>query len=292
MVEQELILKKRIIKKIKCWSGRLWSWLSGGSLNNLELNPLKTMERWSWTSGETPPPLSPHSPSWTALGLQWSHSGSWATTITQDRKWDNHIDSMVKKGQQRLYLLRQLRKFNLPTGAAEKVLLRHHWICPLHVNNCLVQLSYQIWPQNTAEGSPDCWGESLVLLSPVSKNCSHPEWIKRAHIQHNSLFETVTVWSTPLSSEHQNDQTQKQFLSSGNQSISWTFDIKCGTHNTIIHYLFITHTYFSFQVYTYQTCTHIIVYIIYCVFAILYFAYLYIILLLSVLSCCCHSVSL
>ncbi len=33
------------------------------------------------------------------------------TTISQDLKWDNHI---VKKAQQRLYFLRQLRKFNLP----------------------------------------------------------------------------------------------------------------------------------------------------------------------------------
>ncbi len=64
---------------------------------------------------------------------------------------------------------------------------------------------------------------------------------------------------------------------------SIVIDIKCGTHNTIyiIHH---TYLFFSFQICTYQTCTHIIVYIIYCVFAILYIAYLYIILLLSV-SC-------
>ncbi len=43
------------------------------------------------------------------------------------------------------------------TGAAETVLLCHHWIRPLHINNCLVQLSYQIWPQKTSEGSPDYW---------------------------------------------------------------------------------------------------------------------------------------
>ena len=36
------------------------------------------------------------------------------TTISQDLKWDNHIDSIVKKAQQRLYFLRQLKKFNLP----------------------------------------------------------------------------------------------------------------------------------------------------------------------------------
>ncbi len=37
------------------------------------------------------------------------------STISQDLKWDNHIDSIAKKkAQQRLYFLRQLRKFNLP----------------------------------------------------------------------------------------------------------------------------------------------------------------------------------
>ncbi len=36
------------------------------------------------------------------------------TTISQDLKWDNHIDSMGKKAQQRLHFLCQLRKFNLP----------------------------------------------------------------------------------------------------------------------------------------------------------------------------------
>ncbi len=36
------------------------------------------------------------------------------TTISKDLKWDNHIESMVKKAQQRLYFLLQLRTFNLP----------------------------------------------------------------------------------------------------------------------------------------------------------------------------------
>ncbi len=31
-----------------------------------------------------------------------------------DLKWDTHIDSIVKKAQQRMYFLRQLKKFNLP----------------------------------------------------------------------------------------------------------------------------------------------------------------------------------
>ncbi len=36
------------------------------------------------------------------------------TTISQDLQLDNHIESLVKKAQQRLYFLRQLRMFNLP----------------------------------------------------------------------------------------------------------------------------------------------------------------------------------
>ncbi|KAL0161705.1 hypothetical protein M9458_045430, partial [Cirrhinus mrigala] len=37
-----------------------------------------------------------------------------ASTISQDLKWDTHINSIDKKAQQRLYFLHQLRKFNLP----------------------------------------------------------------------------------------------------------------------------------------------------------------------------------
>ncbi len=61
--------------------------------------------RWSCTSGETPL-LSPHSPSWESFRFL-------GTTVSQDLKRDNHIESIVKKAQQRLFFLHQLRKFNL-----------------------------------------------------------------------------------------------------------------------------------------------------------------------------------
>ncbi len=70
------------------------------------------------------------------------------TTVSQDLKWDNHIESIVKKAQQRLYFLHQLKKFNLP-----QELLKQFYFT-------LVQLSYQNWPQKTSEGSPDCWVNS------------------------------------------------------------------------------------------------------------------------------------
>ncbi|KAK3530048.1 hypothetical protein QTP86_010336 [Hemibagrus guttatus] len=82
------------------------------SLNNLELNTLKTVEMIVDFRRNTPalPPLTimnstvPTVESFRFLG----------TTISQDLQWDTHIDSIIKKAQQRLYFLRQLRKFNLP----------------------------------------------------------------------------------------------------------------------------------------------------------------------------------
>ncbi|KAK3511758.1 hypothetical protein QTP70_021781, partial [Hemibagrus guttatus] len=82
------------------------------SRNNLELNTLKIVEMIVDFRRNTPalPPLTimnstvPTVESFRFLG----------TTISQDLKWDTHIDATIKKAQQRLYFLRQLRKFNLP----------------------------------------------------------------------------------------------------------------------------------------------------------------------------------
>ncbi len=179
--------------------------------------------------------------------------------------------------------------FHNSTGAAETVILRHHWIRPLHFNNCLVQLSYQIWPQKTTEGSPDCWANHwynpphsprTVLIQSEQKG-----WQNHSGPLTSSTLPlwTVTVWSTLQSSEHQNDQTQEQFLPSSypsHEHLSLNVE-----HTTLLYIIYLSHILiFPFQICTYQTCTHIIVYIIYCVFAILYIAYLYSILLLSV-SC-------
>uniref|UniRef100_A0A8C2G0Q0 Alkylated DNA repair protein AlkB homologue 8 N-terminal domain-containing protein n=1 Tax=Cyprinus carpio TaxID=7962 RepID=A0A8C2G0Q0_CYPCA len=82
------------------------------SLNNLEMNTLKTMEMIV-DFRRNPPALPPLTimDSTVAAVKSFRFLG---TTISQDLKWDIHIDSIVKKAQQRLYFLRQLRKFNLP----------------------------------------------------------------------------------------------------------------------------------------------------------------------------------
>ncbi len=82
------------------------------SLNNLELNTLKTVEMIVDFRRNPPalPPLTIMNSTVTAV----ESFRFLSTSISQDLKWDNHIDSIVKKAQQRLYFLRQLRKFNLP----------------------------------------------------------------------------------------------------------------------------------------------------------------------------------
>ncbi len=43
------------------------------------------------------------------------------------------------------------------TGAAETVLLGHHWDCPVFICNCLVWFSYQNRHLKTTTDSQDCW---------------------------------------------------------------------------------------------------------------------------------------
>ncbi len=80
------------------------------SLNNLELNTLKTVEMIEDFRRNPPalPPLTIMNSTVTAVE-SFRFLG---TTISQDLKWDNHIESMVKKAQQRLYFLRQLILYN------------------------------------------------------------------------------------------------------------------------------------------------------------------------------------
>ncbi len=76
--------------------------------------------------------------------------------------------------------------------------------------------------------------------------------------------------------------TDTETVSFPKQSISWT-------HNTNIHYLFITHTYFSFQICTCQT-SHIIVCIVYLPYSTLPICiFVYYSFNICVLSC--HSVA-
>ncbi len=227
---------------------RLRSWLSGAVLTTRSLTRSKQW-RWSWTSGETPL-LSPHSPSWTALWLQWSHSDSWAPQFL--RTWSGTItlSPSCKKAQQRLYFLRQLRKFNLP-----QELLKQFYSAIIESVLCT---SITVWFSSATKSdlrrlrrivrtAERIIGTTLPTLqelysSRVSKRAGKSLWTP--HIQHTPslncfrLVDTTELWAP--------ERPDTGTVSSLKQSISWTLDIKRGTQNTITHYLFITHTYFSF----------------------------------------------
>ncbi len=88
------------------------------SHNNLELNTLKTVEMIV-DFRRNPPALSPLTiiDSTLAAVKSFKFLGS---IISQDLKWDTQIDSIVKKAQQRLYSLCQLRNLNLPQGLVKQ----------------------------------------------------------------------------------------------------------------------------------------------------------------------------
>ncbi len=139
------------------------------------------------------------------------------TTISQDLKWYNHIESIVKKAQQRLYFLHKLKKFNRP-----QELLKQFYLTIIESVLCT---SITVWFSSATKSDlrrlrrvvrtvERIIGTTLPALqdlysSRVNKITLDP------HVQHTPLW-TVTVWSTLQSSEHQNDQTQSQFLPSGN----------------------------------------------------------------------------
>uniref|UniRef100_A0AAV2KE56 Reverse transcriptase domain-containing protein n=1 Tax=Knipowitschia caucasica TaxID=637954 RepID=A0AAV2KE56_KNICA len=97
------------VKLIKREVDRLVSWCSG---NNLELNAQKTVEMivdFRKSTVPPPPPSVMDSPITSVESFRFL-----GTTITQDLKWEPTISSLIKKAQQRMYFLRQLRKAKLP----------------------------------------------------------------------------------------------------------------------------------------------------------------------------------
>ncbi len=158
-------------------------------------------------------------------------------------------------------------------------------IHPLHVNNCLVQLCYQIWPQKTTEGSLDCWTNHWYNPPPppLSRNCTHPEWVKGLEKSLWTSHQHTTSLNCYRLVEHQNDQTQKQFLSPSNPSHEHlTLNVE---HTTLLYIIYSPHTLiFSFKICTCQT-SHIIVCIVHCLFCIcVYCSFVVCVLLLS--FCC------
>ncbi len=169
-------------------------------LNNLVQNMLKKVEM-SEDFRRNPPAL----PTLTITNRSVTAVESFRfldTTISQHLKWDNHIESIVKKAQQMLYFLRQLRKFNLPQELLKQFLLCHHWIRPLHIHNSATKSDLRRLRREvrTAERIISTTLPNLqeLYLSRVRKRLEKTLWTP--HIQHTPslncyrLVDTTELW--------------------------------------------------------------------------------------------------
>ncbi len=144
---------------------------------------------------------------------------------------------------------------------------------------------HQLHRPKDGPGSPDCWANHwynppysprTVLIQSEQKG-----WQNHSGPLTSSTLPlwTAAVWSTLQSSEHQNDQTQEQFLPPSNPS----HEHLTLTWNTTLfyNYLFTTHTYIIFFIYFFHLKfahvrpVHTWLSVLHSVFAILYIAYLY-----------------
>ncbi len=235
------------------------------SLNNLEINTLKTVEMIVdfRRNPHALPPLTIMNSTVTAVD-SFRFLG---TTIYQDLKWDNHIESIVKKAQQRLYFLRQLRKFNLP----QELLIQFYSA----IIESVLCTSITVWFSSATKSDLRRLQRVVqtaerIIGTTLPKNCTYPEWAKglakslwTPHIQHTPslncyrLVDATELWAP--------ERPDTGTVSSLKLYISWTLDIKRGTHEHYLHYLFITHTYFFISIlHISDLYTHICLYYILC----------------------------
>ncbi len=140
------------------------------------------------------------------------------TTISQDLKWDIHIDSIVRKAQQRLYFLHQLRKFNLP-----QELLKQFYSAIIESVLCT---SITVWFSSATKSdlrrlrrvvrtAERIVGTTLptlqdLYLSRVSKRAGK---ITLEPLTSSTLpLWTAAVWSTLQSSEHRTTRHRNSFF--------------------------------------------------------------------------------
>ncbi len=178
------------------------------SLNNLELNTLKTVEMIVdfRRNPSALPPLTIMNSTVTAVE-SFRFLG---TTISQDLKWDNHIDSIVRKAQQRLYFLEGRSRYLL-------------WICVSESNHVRTEqisaLNLCFWVKSCEDEADICsesvflsqitWGRSRYLLWICVSESNHVRteqisalnlcfWVKsredEADICSESVFLSQITW--------------------------------------------------------------------------------------------------
>ncbi len=137
---------------------RLRSWLSGAVLTTWSWTRSK-LWRWSWTSGETPL-LSPH---YHHHEQHCDCSGDIQVPgihhLSRPDLGHSHQFHCKKKSPTKFVLPSPAQEVHPAIWAAETVLLSRHRVSSVHINNCLVWLSYKykIRHQKTTENGSHCW---------------------------------------------------------------------------------------------------------------------------------------
>ncbi len=112
--------------------------------------------------------------------------------ISEDLTWTTHIQTQVKKARQRLYHLRQLRKFRVSTNNPEIFLFRDHRKCTESVHLSVVWKQLQPRLQGLAESCAlSISGSALPSLQDIyHKRCKSRaiKIIKDSNHPGNCLF--------------------------------------------------------------------------------------------------------
>ncbi len=158
------------------------------------------------------------------------------TTISQDLKWDIHVDVIVKKAQQRLYFLHQLKKFNLPQELLKQFysVIIESVLCT-STKSDLRRLRRVV---RTLERIIDITLPTLqeLYVSRVSKRAGNITL--DPHIQHTH---SLNCYRLVDATEHwAPERPDTETVSSLRQSISSTLDNNYGTH-TIYTLIYLTH---------------------------------------------------
>ncbi len=175
------------------------------SLNNLELNTLKTVEMIVDFRRNPPalPPLTIMNSTVTAVE-SFRFLG---TTISQDLKWDNHIDYR-KKGPAEAVFPPPAKEVQPASGAADTVLLCHHRVCPMFFYNC--------WFGSATKTDIRRLQRTVRTAERIIKNCTPPEWGKGLRkslwTPHTQL--TLSLYCCPLAGATDH-WAQKQFFPPG-----------------------------------------------------------------------------
>ncbi len=106
--------------------------------------------------------------------------------ISEDLTWTTHIQTQVKKARQRLYHLRQLRKFRGLTNNPENFLCRDHRKCFVSVHLSVVWKQLLPRLQSLAESCALSWAY-LWVGSPLSAGHLHQTMQRQSWQNHQRL---------------------------------------------------------------------------------------------------------